>query len=263
MADDQPARRQAGAAVDPRRRREARRLPTTSDDPDPSVPAQRVVFGTSGHRGSSLDGAFNEDHIARDHAGDLPPSEARRRSTDRSSSASTRTRSRSRRSRPRSRCWPRTASRSWSTRATATRRRRSCRTRCSGTTAAGGAGSPTASSITPSHNPPRVRRLQVRPAARRSRRHARDPVDRGARERVPRRRPARRRADAVRPRPQRRRPRTRTSTATRTSPISRSVVDLDAIRASGVRIGVDPLGGASVAYWHAIARALRPRPRRS
>jgi phosphoglucomutase len=31
--------------------------------PDPSNPAQRVVFGTSGHRGSSLDGAFNEDHI--------------------------------------------------------------------------------------------------------------------------------------------------------------------------------------------------------
>jgi phosphoglucomutase len=32
--------------------------------PDPSNPDQRVVFGTSGHRGSSLDGAFNDDHIA-------------------------------------------------------------------------------------------------------------------------------------------------------------------------------------------------------
>jgi len=31
--------------------------------PDPSDPAQRVVFGTSGHRGSSLDTAFNEAHI--------------------------------------------------------------------------------------------------------------------------------------------------------------------------------------------------------
>jgi phosphoglucomutase len=31
--------------------------------PDPSVPAQRVQFGTSGHRGSSLDRAFNEHHI--------------------------------------------------------------------------------------------------------------------------------------------------------------------------------------------------------
>ncbi|QQM67279.1 phosphoglucomutase (alpha-D-glucose-1,6-bisphosphate-dependent) [Actinomyces weissii] len=31
--------------------------------PDPAVPAQKVVFGTSGHRGSSLDTAFNEAHI--------------------------------------------------------------------------------------------------------------------------------------------------------------------------------------------------------
>jgi len=31
--------------------------------PDLDDPAQRVVFGTSGHRGSSLDGAFNEAHI--------------------------------------------------------------------------------------------------------------------------------------------------------------------------------------------------------
>jgi phosphoglucomutase len=32
-----------------------------------------------------------------------------------------------------------------------------------------------------------------------------------------------------------------------------SVVDLDAVRAAGVRIGADPLGGASVAYWGEIA----------
>jgi phosphoglucomutase len=31
--------------------------------PDPSDPLQRVAFGTSGHRGSSLDGSFNEWHI--------------------------------------------------------------------------------------------------------------------------------------------------------------------------------------------------------
>jgi phosphoglucomutase len=31
--------------------------------PDPSVPAQRVSFGTSGHRGSSLSRSFNEGHI--------------------------------------------------------------------------------------------------------------------------------------------------------------------------------------------------------
>src|SRR5579862_3443431 len=33
------------------------------DKPDPGVPAQRVAFGTSGHRGSSFDRAFNENHI--------------------------------------------------------------------------------------------------------------------------------------------------------------------------------------------------------
>ncbi|MCJ1695451.1 phosphoglucomutase, alpha-D-glucose phosphate-specific [Rathayibacter caricis DSM 15933] len=32
--------------------------------PDVSDPLQKVVFGTSGHRGSSFDTAFNEDHIA-------------------------------------------------------------------------------------------------------------------------------------------------------------------------------------------------------
>ena len=31
--------------------------------PDPENPDQQVVFGTSGHRGSALDGAFNEAHI--------------------------------------------------------------------------------------------------------------------------------------------------------------------------------------------------------
>ncbi len=32
-----------------------------------------------------------------------------------------------------------------------------------------------------------------------------------------------------------------------------SVIDMDSIRASGVRIGIDPLGGASVGYWPEIA----------
>ncbi len=31
--------------------------------PDPQNPAHAVVFGTSGHRGSSLTGSFNEDHV--------------------------------------------------------------------------------------------------------------------------------------------------------------------------------------------------------
>ncbi|HTC50800.1 MAG TPA: phosphoglucomutase (alpha-D-glucose-1,6-bisphosphate-dependent) [Steroidobacteraceae bacterium] len=34
-----------------------------SDAPDPAVPDQKVAFGTSGHRGSSLQRSFNEAHI--------------------------------------------------------------------------------------------------------------------------------------------------------------------------------------------------------
>jgi phosphoglucomutase len=34
-----------------------------TERPDPSVPAQRVAFGTSGHRGSSFTGGFNENHV--------------------------------------------------------------------------------------------------------------------------------------------------------------------------------------------------------
>jgi len=34
-----------------------------TDSPDPGEPAQRVSFGTSGHRGSSLERSFNENHV--------------------------------------------------------------------------------------------------------------------------------------------------------------------------------------------------------
>src|SRR5580698_6539335 len=35
-----------------------------AEHPDPAEPSQQVTFGTSGHRGSALKLAFNEDHIA-------------------------------------------------------------------------------------------------------------------------------------------------------------------------------------------------------
>ena len=41
----------------------ALRAAFTERRPDPANAAERVSFGTSGHRGSSLDGTFNEDHI--------------------------------------------------------------------------------------------------------------------------------------------------------------------------------------------------------
>ncbi|HET9863140.1 MAG TPA: phosphoglucomutase (alpha-D-glucose-1,6-bisphosphate-dependent) [Steroidobacteraceae bacterium] len=36
-----------------------------------------------------------------------------------------------------------------------------------------------------------------------------------------------------------------------------NVIDMDAIRAAGIRMGVDPLGGAGVRYWGAIAQYYR------
>ena len=36
-----------------------------------------------------------------------------------------------------------------------------------------------------------------------------------------------------------------------------SVIDMDAIRNAGVRMGVDPLGGAGVHYWPAIAERYK------
>ncbi len=55
----------AGKPADPGMLVDVPRLITAyyTDGPDPAIAAQRVAFGTSGHRGSSFDRAFNEWHI--------------------------------------------------------------------------------------------------------------------------------------------------------------------------------------------------------
>jgi len=55
----------AGKPVPPNALANIPRLITAyfASKPDPADPAQRVSFGTSGHRGSSLKNSFNEDHI--------------------------------------------------------------------------------------------------------------------------------------------------------------------------------------------------------
>jgi phosphoglucomutase len=60
--DHTPACRQAGA---PRPARQRTRLVSAyyTYSPDARIPDQQVAFGTSGHRGSSLQTSFNEDHI--------------------------------------------------------------------------------------------------------------------------------------------------------------------------------------------------------
>jgi phosphoglucomutase len=56
----------AGQPAEPADLVDVARLVTAyfTEHPDPADPAQQVAFGTSGHRGSALDNAFNEDHIA-------------------------------------------------------------------------------------------------------------------------------------------------------------------------------------------------------
>ncbi len=60
-----PANPLAGKQVEPSRLLNVSRLVTAyfTGKPDPSVRSQRVAFGTSGHRGSAFDTAFNEAHI--------------------------------------------------------------------------------------------------------------------------------------------------------------------------------------------------------
>ena len=55
----------AGRPADPSLLVDVERLVRAYYDlrPDPAEPSQRVAFGTSGHRGSAFDTAFNEAHI--------------------------------------------------------------------------------------------------------------------------------------------------------------------------------------------------------
>jgi phosphoglucomutase len=55
----------AGKTIEPSMLVNVPRLLTAyfTGKPDPTVPSQRVAFGTSGHRGSAFDNAFNEAHI--------------------------------------------------------------------------------------------------------------------------------------------------------------------------------------------------------
>jgi len=60
-----PLHPSAGTLANPSQLTDIARLITHyyADQPDPNVRAQRVSFGTSGHRGSSFATSFNEAHI--------------------------------------------------------------------------------------------------------------------------------------------------------------------------------------------------------
>ena len=123
--------------------------------PDPAVASQRVAFGTSGHRGSSFDASFNEQHVlAITQAIVLYRSRAGA-STARCFWASTHTPCRSRPVPVRSRCWPPTACDVMIAEpATNTRRHRPSRTRSLTYNKGRTAGLADGIVVSPSHNPP-------------------------------------------------------------------------------------------------------------
>ena len=227
--------------------------------PDLDDPAQRVAFGTSGHRGSSLDGAFNEAHIVaitaaiveyrrsqgtdgplfigRDtHGLSLP---AWRTALEVLAAAGVEVRVDARDS------WTPTpavshaillhngAATSEGVRAT-------------------GPGLADGIVVTPSHNPPRDGGFKYNPP------HG-GPAGSEATSWIADR------ANALLAGGVDRVPRVRVDAALAADTTRKHdflgayvddlahVVDLDAIRSAGVRIGADPLGGASVEYWGAIA----------
>ncbi|MDR2567079.1 MAG: phosphoglucomutase (alpha-D-glucose-1,6-bisphosphate-dependent) [Bifidobacteriaceae bacterium] len=227
--------------------------------PDLSNPAQRVAFGTSGHRGSSLDGAFNEFHIiaitqaiveyrrgqgidgplflGRDtHALSLP---AWRTAVEVLGAAGVELRIDARDS------------------YTPTPALSHAILVANGSTSAGGlrtkgAGLADGIVITPSHNPPRDGGFKYNPpnggpadtdATGWIARRANQILEEGEVAAVPRVSVVKALAlDSTRP---------YDFMSIYVEDLA-NVVNLDAIRHAGVRIGADPLGGASVDYWGAI-----------
>jgi len=231
--------------------------------PDLDDPAQRVVFGTSGHRGSAFDGAFNEAHIVaitaaiveyrraqgtggplfigRDTHGLSEP--AWRTALEVLAAAGVEVRVDSRGS------WTPTPAVSHAI----------LRANGAGTPAgvrSSGTGLADGIVVTPSHNPPRDGGFKYNPP------HG-GPAGSEATGWIADRANALLRSGVGQV------PRVSVDAALAAPTTARydflgtyvddlpSILDLDAIRAAGVRIGADPLGGASVEYWGAIAERHR------
>lgn len=226
--------------------------------PDPEDVAQQVVFGTSGHRGSSLDAVFNEAHILattqaiveyRAAQGTTGPLFIGRDTHALSEPA-----------------WASalevlaandvvamidSADRYTPTPAVSHAILTFNRGRGSGSTSSSRAGDlADGIVVTPSHNPPRDGGFKYNPPNG-------GPADTDATGAI-----AKRANEILRDglKPVKRMPLARAlQTAQRHDYLDAyvsdlpNVVDLHAIRAEGIRIGADPLGGASVDYWGAIA----------
>ncbi len=222
-------------------------------EPDPAEPAQQVAFGTSGHRGSAFDAAFNEAHIlattqaiceyraAQGIDGPLflgkdthALSEPAWASALEVLAANDVT------------VLVDAAGRYTPTPAVSHAILRANR--------GGAGGSADGIVVTPSHNPPRDGGFKYNPP------HG-GPADTDATKAIADRANELLRADLA---GVRRIPLARARAAAGAHDFLGdyvedlpSVLDLDAVREAGVRIGADPLGGASVDYWGAIAERHR------
>jgi phosphoglucomutase len=216
-----------------------------SDEPDPSEPAQRVSFGTSGHRGSSLLRTFNEAHVVAIAAAVCRYRDAQGidgplflgRDTHALSEPASRTIAEVLAGHgvdvvldAHDRATPTPAI----SHAILTHNRGGTRGRADGIV------------VTPSHNPPEDGGFKYNPP------HG-GPADTDVTAWIERE------ANALLRDGWRRVPRASADAARRQDYVATyvddlpAVIDLDAIRASGLRLGVDPLGGAALDYWRAIA----------
>ncbi len=231
--------------------------------PDPSIAEQRVVFGTSGHRGSSLDAAFNEAHIVATTAAIVEY--RRREGTDGPLFIGKDTHALS------GPAWETAmevlAAAEVEVRIDAQRRFTPTPAVSHAILVANGAldrdGLRTSGSgladgivITPSHNPPRDGGFKYNPphggpadsdATRWIADRANEILSEGF-HKVPRL-ALKKALDADSTRPH-------DYLAAYVADLP-SVIDLDSIRDAGVRIGADPLGGAAVDYWGAIGEEHR------